>query len=183
MTNSLTDRLICFAPLPLPFQALRAARFTPARSFSTSMVARKDLIQDLYLSKLKEYKPPAKVSRNVCLPSTISALVRFRFLLYANLVTLPTHIPILPCSPPTPTFPPSKLSPLLKPLKPQLFLLTSLPSSPSSTLLSPPSPRPPLRLPRLMLPVPPTVLRLLRSTLLSWRRTCQRPRSTTKLCI
>ncbi|KAJ9107542.1 hypothetical protein QFC21_001000 [Naganishia friedmannii] len=40
----------------------RRSVLAPARSFSTSQVARKDLIQDLYLNQLRSYKPSAKAA-------------------------------------------------------------------------------------------------------------------------
>ncbi|KAJ9097530.1 hypothetical protein QFC19_006704 [Naganishia cerealis] len=50
--------------LPFNTMALFARRSVaaPVRSFSTSQVARKDLIQDLYLNQLRSYKPAAKAA-------------------------------------------------------------------------------------------------------------------------
>jgi len=39
-------------------QLARLARRSPLRSFSTSQVAGKDLVQDLYINELKAYKAP-----------------------------------------------------------------------------------------------------------------------------
>ncbi|KAJ9124465.1 hypothetical protein QFC24_003255 [Naganishia onofrii] len=50
----------------------RRSVVAPVRSFSTSQVARKDLIQDLYLNQLRSYKPSAKVRyENHAVPSLL----------------------------------------------------------------------------------------------------------------
>ncbi|KAF8759132.1 ATP synthase complex subunit h [Rhizoctonia solani] len=65
------------------FMACRRARF------STSAVARKDLVQDLYLRELKAYKAPVKVCAN-CLTSSLYHQVNF------HMLTLVLHGPLSP---------------------------------------------------------------------------------------